>query len=211
MKNRRKDTEKRRHAAGTGCLLAGMILAAALTTFGAQENLEAEDAERLALENIGITKEEAKSVWTESDYEDGRAVYAVEVTTEEMETYEYEIDAQDGTLLDISYEKKGALPDGNGEAVTLEQAKDLAAAHAQQPLEAVTFRKEETDREDGRTVYELEFYTADRIAYEYEIDAETGAILSWDYDAWNYTPSEKGVSGQSGHHEEEHHPDEHHS
>ena len=44
------------------------------------------------------------------------------------------------------------------------------------------------DRDDGRQVYDVEFYTSDYKEYDYEIDAYTGAVLSYDYDADFYTP-----------------------
>jgi len=44
------------------------------------------------------------------------------------------------------------------------------------------------DWENGRQVYEIEFYTDDYKEYDYEIDVATGKILSSDYDAESYTP-----------------------
>ena len=37
------------------------------------------------------------------------------------------------------------------------------------------------DRDDGRNIYEVEFYV-DREEYDYDIDADTGTILSKDFD-----------------------------
>ena len=42
------------------------------------------------------------------------------------------------------------------------------------------------DYDDGRRVYEVEFYSGSR-EYDYEIDAASGDILSYDYDAERYT------------------------
>ena len=36
----------------------------------------------------------------------------------------------------------------------------------------------------------MEFYTSDYKEYDYEIDAATGAILSYDFDAENYIPQQ---------------------
>ena len=49
------------------------------------------------------------------------------------------------------------------------------------------------DWEDGRRVYEVEFYSGNR-EYDYEIDAATGAVLSCDFDAERYTPASSGSS-----------------
>ena len=52
----------------------------------------------------------------------------------------------------------------------------------------MTFVKAELDRDDGRLVYDVEFYTADYKEYDYEIDAATGEVVSYDYDAEFYAP-----------------------
>ena len=52
----------------------------------------------------------------------------------------------------------------------------------------MTFIKSKLDWDDGRQVYDVEFYTSDYKEYDYEIDASTGSILSYDYDAESYTP-----------------------
>ena len=41
---------------------------------------------------------------------------------------------------------------------------------------AATFTKVKLDRDDGRQIYEVEFY-ADGVKYEYDIDANSGAIV----------------------------------
>ena len=47
----------------------------------------------------------------------------------------------------------------------------------------MTFLRCYLDWDDGRQVYDVEFYTEDRKEYDYEIDAYTGDVLSYDYDA----------------------------
>ena len=47
------------------------------------------------------------------------------------------------------------------------------------------------DWDDGRVIYEVEFFAGNR-EYDYEIDAYSGAIISKDYDAEYYTPSQSG-------------------
>ena len=78
-------------------------------------------------------------------------------------------------------------------AITADKAKEIALSDAGLTSGQVTFVYAELDRDDGRLVYDVEFYTADYKEYDYEIDAGTGAILSKDFDAENYnrpsTPS----------------------
>lgn len=69
------------------------------------------------------------------------------------------------------------------EIITADQAKEKALAHAGLTNDQVTFARCELDLEDGRQVYEVEFYTQDNKEYDYEIDPYTGEILRYDYDA----------------------------
>ena len=73
-------------------------------------------------------------------------------------------------------------------------AKEKALAHAGLRSSDVTFVKAHLDRDDGRYVYDVEFYTSDYKEYDYEIDAATGEVLSYDYDAEYYTPPASGTS-----------------
>ena len=86
-------------------------------------------------------------------------------------------------------------PAANGQ-ITLEQAKETALKHAGLKADAVTFVKAEQDYENGKLVYEVEFVTNDGdkvVEYDYEIDAATGSVVSYDYDAENYV-SAKGAT-----------------
>ena len=74
--------------------------------------------------------------------------------------------------------QNGAQSDQGGAGqISLDEAKQTALADAGAAADAVTFTKEKLDYDDGVSVYEIEFYTSTR-AYEYEIDAATGAIIS---------------------------------
>ena len=77
--------------------------------------------------------------------------------------------------------------------VTLEQAKQTALKHAGKTASQVQFVKAQQDWEHGKKVYEIEFIVntgTGYTEYDYEIDAATGKIVSYDYDAENYTPSQ---------------------
>lgn len=70
-----------------------------------------------------------------------------------------------------------------GTLIGEETAKAKALAHAGLTESEVTFIKQKLDWDDGRQVYEVEFYTQDYKEYDYEIDAKTGDVVSYDYDA----------------------------
>ena len=78
--------------------------------------------------------------------------------------------------------------DFSGE-LTEEDAKNMALAFASLTEDQVVFVKSDLEMEDGYKVYDVEFYTEDFREFDYEIDAATGEVLSFDSDAEFYTPS----------------------
>lgn len=86
---------------------------------------------------------------------------------------------------------------GSSGQLTAQQAKEKALAHANLTLDEVVFVVCELDWEHGRQVYEVEFYTNDAREFDYEIDASTGEVLSYDYDAEHYTAPSTGSEGGS--------------
>ena len=154
-----------------------------------EEPLGEEEALALALKHAGIQADQAEKVRAEADWEDGRAVYEVEFVADGYE-YEYEVDAYTGEIVKSEREKARpprqstarpkatAKPTAKDAAETINRDDALSAAlkNAGISPDDAGQVKVEKDREDGRTVYEVEF-KADGYEYEYEIDAATGAVL----------------------------------
>lgn len=67
-------------------------------------------------------------------------------------------------------------------SISVEQAKEIALNHAGKTADQVQFVKIKQDWEHGRTVYEIEFIANDN-EYEYEIDANTSAIVKWEVES----------------------------
>ena len=65
--------------------------------------------------------------------------------------------------------------------ISLDKAKEIALSHAGLSADQVTFVKVNMDCDDGIQKYEIEFYYNYR-EYSYEIDANTGNILSYEQD-----------------------------
>lgn len=80
-------------------------------------------------------------------------------------------------------------------ALSSDEAVANALAHAGLAESQVTVTKNKLDYEDGRRVYEIEFYTEDLVEYDYEADASSGEILSYEMDAGNYAASDKIGNG----------------
>lgn len=72
-------------------------------------------------------------------------------------------------------------------AISAEQAKSIALKHAGVDAASAAFVRVNLDFEDRRLVYEVEFYVGNK-EYDYEIDANSGVIVSFDYDAEFYSP-----------------------
>ena len=76
-------------------------------------------------------------------------------------------------------------------AVDEAKAQEIALAHAGVKAADATITKSKLDYDDGRQVYEIEFYVSGSSGYteyDYEIEAATGKIVSYDHDAESYAP-----------------------
>ena len=209
-------------------LCAAGLLALALTgcgggTAGGQaEYIGIDAAKAVALEAAGVAEDDAVFSTAGLDKRNGMDYYAVDFTAG-GQSYEYDIDAVTGVVIDSSSgggtaETPAAGDDGGtasapaaaspspsagqttggqaaATAVTEEQARETALSHAGLTADQVTFVRSELDRDDGRLMYDVEFYTSDYKEYDYEIDAATGEILSYDYDAEGYSYQPNATPG----------------
>ncbi len=142
-------------------------------------------AKAAALEHAGLAESDLQGIRAKLEYEDGRAVYDVEfvrTTDAGAEEYDYEIDATTGEILSYDYDAEYYIGtqtvEGSGTAVTADQAKQIALAHAGVAETDIRSLELETDRDNGRTVYEFSWKVG-FTEYDYEIDADTGEILSY--------------------------------
>lgn len=153
-----------------------------------------EQAKQIALTHSGQQAENISLTKSNTKYDDGKLIYKFEFYTADHKEYEYKINPADGVILSAEYELKtpiGSMQNtavSNQAAFSLEQAKQIALNHAGQQAAAVAFVKIQSEFDDGRLLHEIEFYTADYKKYEYEINSNTGEIVSWKFDVNNYTP-----------------------
>ena len=161
-----------------------------------------EEAKTIALEHAGVKAADATFIQAKRDYENGRSVYEIEfvvVSGNGYLEYDYDIATADGSIVSYDYDIEGytapiTTQPGTTQttgSITVEEAKTIALNHAGLTADAVTFVKAKQDYDDGRLVYEIEFVTSSGngyLEYDYEIDAATGSVVSYDYDAESYTP-----------------------
>ena len=180
-------------------------------------------AQEIALAHAGVKAADATITKSKLDYDDGRQVYEIEWYANGAK-YDYEIAVATGEIVNSGYEAKTVVGTGNNAALadstqpdttasgatttpvqttpstnastgTVDEAKaqEIALAHAGIKAADATITKAKLDYDDGRQVYEIEFIVSSGTGYteyDYEIDAATGKIVSYDYDAESYTPSQ---------------------
>ena len=192
------------------------------TAGGQAEYIGIDAAKAVALESAGVAEDDAVFSTAGLDKRNGMDYYAVDFTAGGR-SYEYDIDAVTGVVIDSSSgggtAETPAAGDDDGTAsapaaaspspsagqttggqaaataVTEEQARETALSHAGLTADQVTFVRSKLDRDDGRLMYDVEFYTSDYKEYDYEIDAATGEILSYDYDAEGYSYQPNATPG----------------
>lgn len=175
-----------------------------------------EAAKAVALDDAGLSASAVSFTTTGLDRQGDTEYYAIDFTSGDS-SYQYDIDAISGRVIECrisqgtvsaaqpqasaqpqttsapgstqSSQSSSVQTQSSGELIGEQAARDAALEHAGLSDSQVTFLKTKLDREDGRQVYEVEFYTEDYKEYDYEIDALTGEVYSYDYDAETYFQS----------------------
>ena len=154
--------------------LLALALAGCSQSTAQADYIGTDAAKAIALEAAGIGEADATFTTAELETRNNTPYYEVDFTAGGQE-YDYDIDALTGTVIAGNQQAAGSTGNTDGStgdtAITADQ---------------VTFVRSNLDQDDGRTCYDVEFYTADYTEYDYEIDANTGDVLSYDYDAEGY-------------------------
>jgi uncharacterized membrane protein YkoI len=154
-------------------------------------------ARSIAFGDAGVDASVVSYVKVEMDSHDGRMVYEVEFFSGSAE-YDYKIDALDGSIIGCDAEgAHGAPPQaaqGGADYIGEDEAKSAALAHAGLSADSVTFIKAKLDHDDGRAVYDVEFYSGSA-EYDYEIDAVSGSVIKWDQDAEGHHAAPQAAQG----------------
>ncbi|MCI8342157.1 MAG: hypothetical protein HFE62_02930 [Firmicutes bacterium] len=158
-------------------------------------------AKNVALKNAGVVETDAVFSTTGLDKRDGKEYYAIDFSVGGQK-YEYDIDAVTGEILKTETKatasenpapEESLVTDAdtfsngtetvapatpstqNTDSITEDAARATALNHA--GVSDAVFSKFKIEWENGRQIYEMEFY-ADGNEYDYEIDIATGAIVS---------------------------------
>lgn len=157
---------------------SGDISASSSEATADKELISEDEAEAIALKDVGLTEEQVSGLRCKLDTDDGVQQYEVEFYADGNE-YDYEVDAASGNILS----KKKELEDdrekagSSNTAVTEEQAKKIALEKVPGAGEKDVRIHQDTD--DGKVVYEGSIVYQEK-KYEFEIDADSGKLLEWE-------------------------------
>lgn len=176
------------------------------------EGITLDKAKQIALNHSGVSEADASFTKLKLDNEHGNQMWEVDFFAKGF-SYEIDIDYLTGNVLEYETDSDDMFVSGHGATITdpilpapqpiqpiqeqpapqpavsdigQQKAKQIALNHAGVSEADVTFIKVQSDFDDGRFVYEIEFYK-ENTEYDYDIDAATGDILSVDYDIENYS------------------------
>ena len=154
-------------------------------------NISLDKAKEIALSHAGLSADQVTFVQVNMDFDDGIQKYDIKFYCNGQE-YDYEINSSNGQIIQFDYDMEyNYIPNNNttnyqGNVnttanISVERAKEIALSHAGLASNQVTFQRIELDFDNGIQKYEIEFYYNYR-EYSYEIDANTGNILSYEQD-----------------------------
>ncbi len=139
-----------------------------------------EEAKQAALQHAGVSAADATFTEVKLDGYD-TLHYEIDFYSGNTE-FDYKIDATTKAVIEYERKTKGGTaaptPSGGSSAqITEARAREIALERAP----GATVTKCKLDRDDGRTIYEIELRNG-RTEYECEIDAATGTVLKWEMD-----------------------------
>ena len=196
--------------------LAAIALCGALAISGVSFSMSQADASTsaaligmgkgadIALSDAGLKENQVNDLTAKYRTENGLSFYTVTFTSGSY-TYEYRVNAVDGSILQadrnaVTQEAETGTTTGSQttttKKITKAKAKSIALKHAGVSASKATFVKAKLDYEDGRRVYEIEFYSGNT-EYDYEILASNGKIISYDKDIENYKIPRKNTSSST--------------
>ncbi len=158
-----------------------------------------DEAVKIALEKAGLADvpvNELSRLLVVLDRDDGRLEYDIDFIYNGYE-YDISVSASDGTVLEFDKEREdvteNSIPDfNNSEYIGEEEAVAAALFHAKLTKAGIMGLRVSLERDDGRMKYEVEFYFVDT-EYDYDIDAISGEIISFDRDAEHISIGEASI------------------
>ena len=148
------------------------------TSQSASASISEDDAKKIALKDANVSESEVNGIRINQKIDDGISLYEVDFYAGNKE-YEYEISAQDGSIRskDTDIDNDFGSTAQNNAGVSLDKAKKTALSKVKGATEKDIRIHSEYD--DGRQIYEGSIVYKN-MEYDFEIDSETGNIISWE-------------------------------
>ncbi len=150
-----------------------------------QSKITLDQAKEIALKHANLSENQVAFIKENREFDDGIEKYEIEFYFDNKE-YDYDINANTGDIISYDYDIENYNHNkqninNNQSKITLDQAKEIALKHANLSGNQVTFTKVDQEFDDGIEKYDIKFYF-DNKEYEYDINANTGEIVSFDYE-----------------------------
>ncbi|BDU83835.1 PepSY domain-containing protein [Clostridium perfringens] len=149
-----------------------------------QSKITIEQAKEIALKHANLSGDQVTFIKAGQELDDGIEKYEIDFYFDNKE-YDYDINANTGEVISYDYDIENYNHNqqsiNNQSQITVEQAKEIALKHANISESQVTFIKADKELDDGIEKYDINFY-CDNKEYEYEINANTGDVVSFDYE-----------------------------
>lgn len=154
--------------------------AASGNTGNTQGAADQNQALSICLAHAGVAESDLQRQNVRQDSDDGVSVWEVEFLDSNGVSYEYELNAADGTIHSFSCDAEALYrgQNGNGAAsVTEDQVKQTVLERV--PGAAAADVRVQLESDDGRTEYEA-YVFYDNMEYEFRISAADGGIIEWE-------------------------------
>ena len=179
----------------SGILVAALVAGLGVSAMAATRTITVDDNIRITLNGATFSPKDANGKDVPLFSYNG-TTYAPVRAICEAAGLKVDFDSANYTAVLTTYDQYIASTPTASDYITVEKAKSIALEHAGVKADDAVFVKAGLDWDDGKVEYEVEFY-AGNTEYDYDIDAATGTIRSFDKDWDDFSLSRPGNSGTS--------------
>lgn len=161
-------------------LLVLVIIGVLIYAFVFRETVTETEAKNIAMEYANVVEDNITVLSIKKDHEDRE--YEIKFY-DDLYEYEMEINYHTGEVVNFEKDIRDNVNIQDNQTVSMseEEAKAIALQKVGKSSEEVTFTRVRMDRENGITVYEVDFYDTEK-EYEISIDIDTKEIINYQED-----------------------------
>lgn len=161
-------------------LLVLVIIGVLIYAFVFRETVTETEAKNIAMEYANVVEDNIIVLSIKKDHEDRE--YEIKFY-DDLYEYEMEINYHTGEVVNFEKDIRDNVNIQDNQTVSMseEEAKAIALQRVGKSSDEVTFTRVRMDRENGITVYEVDFYDTEK-EYEISIDIDTKEIINYQED-----------------------------